>query len=32
MINHITDSQYAYWWASDIGNADIMKSRVTEPY
>ena len=26
----ITESKYAYYWARDIGNKDIMKSRVTE--
>ena len=26
----ITKSQTAYYWALDIGNKDIMKSRVTE--
>jgi hypothetical protein len=27
---HITDSQYAYYWASDIGNQDIMIDRITD--
>jgi hypothetical protein len=30
MINYITESQYAYYWAKWIGNKDIMIDRITE--
>ena len=29
VIPHITDSQYAYLWTKNIGNADIMIDRIT---
>ena len=30
VAQHITDSEYAYRWASRIGNMDIMIDRITE--
>ena len=30
VAQHITESKYAYWWARDIGNRDIMIDRITE--
>ena len=27
----ITDSEWAYWWARDIGDIELMRSIVTEP-
>ncbi len=30
VIPHITDSQYAYFWAIYIGNQDIMIDRITD--
>jgi hypothetical protein len=32
VAQHITDSKYAYWWARDIGNKDIMIDRITDSY
>jgi hypothetical protein len=31
MIDRVTESEYAYLWALDIGNRDVMKSHITEP-
>ncbi len=30
VAQHITDSGYAYYWARDIGNRDIMIDRITD--
>jgi hypothetical protein len=30
VAQHITDSAYAYFWAMNIGNRDIMIDRITE--
>ncbi|TXG84165.1 MAG: hypothetical protein E6R13_03405 [Spirochaetes bacterium] len=30
MINRVTKSEWAYYWAIDIGNQDIMIHRITE--
>ena len=30
VIPHITNSEYAYYWAKDIGNRDIMIDRITD--
>ncbi len=30
VTQHITESKYAYYWAKDIGNKDIMINRVTD--
>ena len=32
VATHITDSQYAYYWATNIGNQDIMIDRITDSY
>ncbi len=29
VAQHITESEYAYWWAMNIGNQDIMINRIT---
>jgi hypothetical protein len=30
VAQHITDSEYAYFWARDIGNQDIMINCITD--
>jgi hypothetical protein len=30
MIDRVTDSKYAYYWAMNIGNQDIMIDRITD--
>jgi hypothetical protein len=30
VVQHITDSEYAYYWAMNIGNRDIMIDRITD--
>ena len=32
VVQHITDSAYAYLWARDIGNRDIMIDRITDSW
>jgi len=32
VIPHITDSEYAYQWAKNIGNQDIMINHITDSY
>jgi len=32
LLNKITDSYHAFWWAVYIGNYDIMLPRITHPY
>jgi len=30
MIDRVTDSEWAYWWAIEIGNRDVMLPRITD--
>ena len=32
VMDRITESIWAYWWAKDIGNQEVMIDRVTDSY
>lgn len=32
LVAMITESAWAFYWARDIGDVEVMKSRITEPY